>query len=141
MPAWPGLGERIKQRIQALGYKNPAQFAEARRIRIQYIYRWISGATPDRENLEQLAKELEVAPPWLLFGDEVPMKPTRRIRKALVGLLLGLLVGSSLAHDATASAFSPASNGSASYRTPLRTWLRWLLGLGHPDALLPICGT
>lgn len=84
---WPGLGERINQRIRELGFKNAAQFADAKGWRITYIYKWAGGTTPDRENLEKLAKDLGVHPAWLLFGDAV--KPLlRRTLACLVALSL-----------------------------------------------------
>lgn len=98
---WPGLGERIQQRIAALGFKNPAQFADAKGYRITYIYKWAAGTTPDRANLERLAKDLEVHPAWLLFGDEIrPL--VRSVKKALACLLAATAIGGVLVAPASA---------------------------------------
>lgn len=87
MRKWPGLGERIAQRVRELGFRNLAQFADAKGYRITYIYKWAGGATPDRSNLERLAKDLDVHPAWLLFGDEItPL--LRGVKTLAVGLAL-----------------------------------------------------
>lgn len=88
---WPGFAERLQECIRAAGYKNAAQFADASGIRITYVYKWLGGTTPDRENLEKLARLLGVAPAWLLFGDEVDKAPPRpRVRQVLASLLVML---------------------------------------------------
>ena len=58
---WPGFKERAEGCIKALGYKNAAQFADAKGYRITYIYKWLGGTTPDRENLERLAADFGAA--------------------------------------------------------------------------------
>ena len=70
MGQWPGLGDRIRQKIRELGHENAAQFADAKGYRVTYVYKWISGTLPSRDNLLRLAKDLRVSPAWLLFGDE-----------------------------------------------------------------------
>lgn len=78
MGRWPELAKRIRQRIGELGYKNPAQFADAKGYRITYVYKWAGGVTPDRTTLERLARDLCVTPEWLLFGDVVYDRNRRR---------------------------------------------------------------
>lgn len=86
---WPDFGDRLARLIHEKGYKNAAQFADAAGIRITYVYKWLGGTIPERENIEMLASKLDVAPAWLLFGDEVDRtaRPMKRARKALVCLL------------------------------------------------------
>ena len=81
MAQWPDVGERIKQRLLAVGYvKNGRpdvmRFCIEQRFFPQYAYKWINaGVLPERDNLLRLAACLDVSPAWLLFGDEVTPKP------------------------------------------------------------------
>jgi hypothetical protein len=59
----------MRRCIKRLGYKNPSHFADAKRYRITYVYKWLNGTTPDPDNLFRLAKDFNVNPAWLLFGD------------------------------------------------------------------------
>ena len=88
---WPGLGERIRQRIRELGMVTPsgkadiATFTTTHGYVITGFYKWLTNTTPERETLLRLARDLEVSPAWLLFGDQ-PGGPTpppgkRRRRK------------------------------------------------------------
>lgn len=70
-----GFGERLKTRLQALGYwKNhrpdAARFALERGYRPQYIYAWLRDRVPDYENLIRLAQDLKVTAEWLKFGEQ-----------------------------------------------------------------------
>lgn len=131
---WPGLEQRIKERVAALGFKNLAQFADAKNYRITYIYKWAAGTTPDRENLERLAKDLEVHPAWLLFGDEVqPL--LRRAKKALACLVGALALATSVpgsAEPLRAGVSAPETRHYVKRRR--KTTHRWW---GFPDGLPP----
>ena len=68
------IGKRIESRLQAVGYwKNGrpdvSRFCQERGYLPQYIYAWLKGRVPQFENLIRLGADLEVAPAWLLFGD------------------------------------------------------------------------
>jgi hypothetical protein len=80
MSKWPGIGHRILERIQAQGYgrngrSGVLQFALDHQYVPTYVYKWLHDTTPDRENLERLARDLKVSEAWLLFGDRYPMEP------------------------------------------------------------------
>jgi transcriptional regulator with XRE-family HTH domain len=87
---WPGFTERLQQSIREAGYRNAAQFADAKGIRITYVYKWLGGTTPDRENLERLATHLGVSPAWLLFGDDVEKAVRPIVLRALAWLVVAL---------------------------------------------------
>lgn len=83
---WPGLSQRLRQRIADLGFKNPSVFADQKHYRVTHIHKWLGDTTPSRENLERLAKDLHVSAAWLLFGDtngvdKAPVPPTKRGRR------------------------------------------------------------
>jgi hypothetical protein len=71
---FPGVGERIKERLLALGYERNGhpdimRFCDERRYRSTYFYRWANyGMTPEKETLDRLAADLGVKPWWLLYG-------------------------------------------------------------------------
>jgi PAS domain-containing protein len=69
-----GFGERLKSRLKAVGYwkhdrPDVARFALERGYRPQYVYAWLRDRIPDYENRVRLARDLQVAPNWLRFGD------------------------------------------------------------------------
>lgn len=87
--AFPGLGVRIRQRLKVLGYWNPRHgrpdlqrfLKEHHGYRYQYLHAWVyRDRVPERPRLERLAKDLDVTPWWLLFGEAVEMRPRRRRR-------------------------------------------------------------
>jgi PAS domain S-box-containing protein len=80
MSRLPGIGDRIAERLLAIGFakgKRPdvARFCAERGYRPQYVYAWLRGRTPTFENLERLATDLRVSRSWLAVGegDEVPV--------------------------------------------------------------------
>jgi hypothetical protein len=87
MKKWPNIGERIKERIVSLGFQhydgrpNVGVFSLQRDYNPVYLYRWIGGATPDYENIIRLARDLEVSPCWLMFGEEGTLVPTLSARR------------------------------------------------------------
>jgi transcriptional regulator with XRE-family HTH domain len=103
MAQWPGLGERIRQRLVELGYKQSNGKADILAFSLKhsylpmYLYKWVNaGVMPSRENVEKLSRDLNVSAPWLLFGNEVdkaPNPPRRRGRRALGCLVAALGVG------------------------------------------------
>jgi transcriptional regulator with XRE-family HTH domain len=69
-----GIEERIRSRLQALGYwkggrADVGRFCVERGYLPQYVYAWLKGRVPQAEKLIRLAADLEVPPAWLLFGD------------------------------------------------------------------------
>ena len=73
---FPGVSERIKERLEALGYwKNDrpdvTRFARERGYLPSYVYKWLNEkVVPDYANLHKLAADLGVPMAWILFGDE-----------------------------------------------------------------------
>ena len=70
-----GFGERLRTRLKALGYwkhdrPDVARFTLERRYRPQYIYAWLRDRLPDYDNLIRLARDLQVTPDWLRFGEQ-----------------------------------------------------------------------
>lgn len=117
MAQWPGLGDRIRQRLVELGYKQAngkpdvLGFSLKHSYLPMYLYKWANaGVMPSRENVERLAKDLNVSAPWLLFGDEVsraPIPPRKRgVRR--VGCLVAALLGMTLGTSATTPAWGSA---------------------------------
>lgn len=74
---WPGFGDRVRQRLLALGYVRPdgqahiSRFTTEKGYVITLFYKYLDNTTPDRENLLRLARDLQVSPAWLLFGDDL----------------------------------------------------------------------
>jgi hypothetical protein len=96
---WPGVGQRIEQRLRELGYwkgdhPDVIRFSLDHRYVPQFLYKWLKdGITPSRENLLRLQQDLKAPAPWILFGDEVnqpPIPPRKRGRKGLACLLAAL---------------------------------------------------
>src|SRR3990170_1810454 len=75
MSDFAGLGERIRTRLELLGYwKNERpdvlRFCEERRYRPQYVYAWLKDRVPTRANLSRLAHDLGVPMAWIMFGQD-----------------------------------------------------------------------
>jgi transcriptional regulator with XRE-family HTH domain len=80
MAKWPKIGDRLRERLQAVGYwrdgrPEVGRFCVERGYLTTYLYRWLSGATPDHENIYRLARDLGVSPSWLLFGEDGDVIP------------------------------------------------------------------
>ena len=76
MTRFIGIGDRIRERLNALGYwkkgrPDVAKFCEEKRSRPQYVYAWLKDRVPGPENLNRLAQDLGVSGPWIMFGDQV----------------------------------------------------------------------
>ena len=123
---WPGFGERLGKLIREKGYKNAAQFADDAGIRITYVYKWLSGTIPERENLIRLGAIFDVSPAWLQWGDEVAREPLRRRAKKVLACLLAALLGISTGSVATTVHALPVTKivGATSYR-------KWFIHLVH----------
>ena len=103
MAQWPGLGERIRQRLVELGYKQANGKPDVLGFSLKhsyipmYVYKWANaGVMPSQENVERLARDLNVSAPWLLFGGEVdkaPAAPRKRGRALRCLVAAPLLVG------------------------------------------------
>ena len=83
----PRVGERIKERLRALGYEREGQPDAARFMRElrydgRYFYPWLKDRTPSGENLARLAVDLRCSRAWLLLGEgpapDTPPAPPRR---------------------------------------------------------------
>ena len=87
MKKWPNIGERIKERLLALGFQRPngqpdvMRFSAERRFLHVYIYRWLSGSLPDYHNMIRLAEDLKCSPCWLMFGDAGVLVPGAPVEK------------------------------------------------------------
>ena len=84
---FPGVGERIKERLLALGYEragkpDAARFMRELRYDGRYFYPWLKDRTPSGENLARLAADLQCSRAWLLLGEgpapETPRPPRGR---------------------------------------------------------------
>ena len=80
MSRFPGVGQRVGQRLRALGYwrngrPDVARFCSEKDYRPQYVYAWLGDRIPAYDNLTRLAHDLDVAPEWVMFG---PGPATRR---------------------------------------------------------------
>jgi len=74
-----GFGDRVRERLRALGYwKNGKpdiiRFSVERGYPASYVYRWAAGQVPRGPALFRLAKDLEIAPDWLLGIALEPVK-------------------------------------------------------------------
>jgi transcriptional regulator with XRE-family HTH domain len=144
MSQWPGLGDRIKQRLVELGYQQTngkpdiLGFSLKHSYIAMYLYKWANaGVMPSRENIERLARDLNVSAPWLLFGGEVdkaPAHPRKRGRRALGCLVAALaFTASSMVPVAVEPSRSATPNASTSYRRWRLYW--WGLSGISPTTL------
>jgi len=86
MQKWPGIGERIRERLRAIGYwkadkPDVLRFCIERGYIPTYVYKWLTDTTPSRENLYKLGRDLGVTAAWLLLGDEAAPRESPRGRK------------------------------------------------------------
>ena len=91
MSRFPGVGQRVGQRLRALGYwrngrPDVARFCSEKDYRPQYVYAWLGDRIPAYDNLTRLAHDLDVAPEWVMFG---PGPATRRDAPDAVDATLG----------------------------------------------------
>jgi hypothetical protein len=138
---WPGLQERLRQCIAEQGYKNPAQFADAKHYRITMLYKWLDDTTPNLDNLERLARDLGVSAAWLLFGNasgvnKAPARPRKRGRQGLACLVaaLGLTTGWGVkpADPRPSGDLTVGVNDAPSYRKrpdKLRRGVTWMVSV------------
>ena len=123
----PGVGNRIRERLQAIGYEKNGRpdvlrFCDERRYNHVYVYQWMKDAIPQWENLDRLANDLGVSPEWLLFGDviyerNVPAKAAgRRSRKPVpIKGGSGALLPESPSPSVPGSGEAPAVRGSTGH--------------------------
>lgn len=140
MPLFRGVGPRIAARMIALGYvrangtPNVPRWCLEKRYDKTVVYYWINDQrTPMKDRLRRLAKDLGVAPEWLLVGAEPASKKRGRPRKAVTALLLGALALAGVpAHGGTLSVDDPARENRhyVNYRRRRRTTI-----FGSPDAI------
>lgn len=82
---FPGVGDRIRQRLRELGYwkgdrPDVARFCIERGYITQVVYSWLKNTVPSYDNLMKLSSDLAVSPGWLLLGEEAHKQPKRRRR-------------------------------------------------------------
>ena len=80
MSRFPGIGQRVKERLKALGYWKDSRpevgrFCDDRGYRPQYLYAWFRDRIPSYENLVRLARDLGAPPEWILFGTGPATRP------------------------------------------------------------------
>ncbi len=84
-----GVGERIRKRMQTLGYwkhdrPDVRRFCEELGYTTQYLYGWLRGRTPSFAYVTRLAADLRVSVEWLAFGHgeatAAPAPPAKRTR-------------------------------------------------------------
>lgn len=80
MSGFPGIGQRVKERLKALGYwkdgrPEVGRFCDDRGYRPQYLYAWFRDRIPSYENLVRLARDLGAPPEWILFGTGPATRP------------------------------------------------------------------
>jgi hypothetical protein len=87
-----GLGQRLVERIKALGYEDQnskygikvSEFAFDFRYREGSLFKWLGDVViPDHEMMLRLAKDLKTTPGWLHYGEGEPSPtppPSRRRR-------------------------------------------------------------
>ena len=87
---WPGVGPRLVQRLKDLGYTSERTktgadlqgFALKHAYPTQYMQKWANDlATPDRENLLRLTRDLGVRLEWLLVGEGPNPEPPKKGKK------------------------------------------------------------
>lgn len=67
--AWPGMGERIRQRLQELGYERVEDFTQDKRYGLGLFYKWLGEKVyPSKANIIRLARDLGVTLRWLMWG-------------------------------------------------------------------------
>ena len=94
MAKFPGVGERMKERLRAIGYVKPngdlrvSDFCLDHRYQGTMMYDWLADRRTPIRDLERLARDLNTTPAFLLFGVDVvtrppkAMPPRRRTRRA-----------------------------------------------------------
>ncbi len=79
---WPGMGQRIRQRIRDLGYPSVEKFTQAfpkSEYSASLVSKWIrEEVAPSRASVLKLAQDLECEPAYLFFGKPVPTGSRRR---------------------------------------------------------------
>jgi PAS domain S-box-containing protein len=75
MTGFPGIGDRIAQRMRVMGFwkddrPDVARFCRERRYRRQYVYAWLQDRMPGVDNLRRLARDLDVTVAWLAVGED-----------------------------------------------------------------------
>jgi len=79
---YPGIGTRIRERLEFLGFvkdgrPDVSRFCREKGYLTQSLYGWISKSiVPSYPNLMRLSKDLKTSPCWLLLGDD-GTKPKR----------------------------------------------------------------
>ena len=90
MPYYPGLADRIQQRISELGIP-PHEFWRKHGYPPSSFHHWRQGRTPSPETMTRLASDLGVPEEWLKGTSMVrARKGRRRGRTVVATLLLGL---------------------------------------------------
>src|SRR5207249_10385799 len=83
MSRFPGVGQRVRQRLRALGYwkdgrPDVGRFCSERDYRPQYLYAWLGERIPTPDTLARPARALAVPPEPLTVGTRPPTRPPAR---------------------------------------------------------------
>ena len=86
-PHHDGIGNRIKKRLLALGFRTSegtpdlGRFIRERGYDGRYFYRWANkNVTPAEPYLSRLCGDLGVTPGYLVFGETATLKPKKYAR-------------------------------------------------------------
>ena len=74
MTRFPGLGLRLSDRLQFLGFwkdgrPDVGRFCREKSYRPQYVYAWLKDRMPAYDNIQRLCSDLDVPATWFVFGD------------------------------------------------------------------------
>lgn len=132
-PHYEGVGERIRARLVALGFKLPdgkadsGRFVREKKWDGRYFYNYLKGVTPTGERLDRLVDDLQTSRSWLLTGEGSPSKKfAKRVLTCLLAFLgltaAGMVLGQG---DALAAGVNLAGMwliGTAILCVLLATW-------------------
>ncbi len=77
--AYPGLGERVEEKIQELGYPSHRQFSLARGYPPNTINDMVSrGRLPSYDTFQRLCVDFHCTRAWLMFGDDANKIPGKK---------------------------------------------------------------
>ena len=86
MAKYAGVGDRVRERLHALGYWNEAKkktdwvrFSTDYGYVHTYVDRWLKGQAPTGMYLVRLSADLRVPPQWLLGERITRRRPPRRV--------------------------------------------------------------
>jgi hypothetical protein len=139
MKAYPGVGERIRERMLMLGYKQAngepdvTRFGWDFRIEKTLMYAWLRETMTPTKDLGRLCEALDCSIHWLLLGTEYQPKKaaparSRQQRGKVRGLLLalGVALGALVPPPSVAGGADAPPIGDADLHRPAYRKLRRL---------------